>query len=240
MLFDILVWQILRGLKQKLCVKKLKQYKLLKFVSVVENQRGAKSAELCKMIEAVIFATILFFDVACWIVDILYFVVLCSIVRFTQLFNYKNSSKIQFSKFLAKKDPISSKIIIFFACFFPPVYKSCPLLFSRCAFNSTESEQQSARTYSVHTITAFVCARYTRGGGSIGLVPDIHGNSRGMGKWGFGAAEKGEEGCMRRLWFSAHDTLLPIIQRTRWAHCESVERWWSITASEVEPLCQFA
>lgn len=60
-----------------------------------------------------------------------------------------------------------------------------------------------------------ICVRALHAGGPS-LVPDIHENSRVWGRQRGQGDENGRRVHMQRLWFSAHDTLLPIIQRTCW------------------------
>lgn len=72
------------------------------------------------------------------------------------------------------------------------------------------------------------------------LVPDIHenlwiwGGQRGRGRGGGGKGAHATALIFSPRYATANYSAYML------AHCESVERWRSITASEVEPLCQFA
>lgn len=84
-----------------------------------------------------------------------------------------------------------------------------------------------------------ICVRGLHAGGPS-LVPDIHENSRVWGKQRGQGERKGEKGAHAAALIFSPRYATANYSAYMLAHCESVERWRSITASEVEPLCQFA
>lgn len=78
--------------------------------------------------------------------------------------------------------------------------------------------------------------------GGPSLVPDIHENSRVWGRRRVAGevSGKGEGGAHAAALIFSPRYATANYSAYMLAHCESVERWRSITASEVEPLCQFA
>lgn len=114
---------------------------------------------------------------------------------------------------------------------------SCPPIYAPLPPDAIQfrAEQPYVRQYT----PLCICVRALHAGGPS-LVPDTR-EFAGMGV-GNGVGEGGREGR------GAHAAALIFNPRYATAnysaymlaHCESVERWRSITASEVEPLCQFA
>lgn len=144
------------------------------------------------------------------------------------------------------------KIILFLTVyiylFLRRVTLSAFLFVSPCIQFRTEQQisEHSAQIFNIHGITR-LCARVTRERGgeemSIALVPDIHGNSCAVTGGRGGGRERRAIGKGAYSGFDFQPTIrycqLFGVHYTL-AHCESVERRRSITASEVEPLCQFA
>lgn len=140
---------------------------------------------------------------------------------------------------------ISSRATLFYFFFSPPIVRVPRDLQSPSpSAIQFQTEQPYLRRTNHY---ASVCARYTPGVHRWFLIytriSRVWGRQRRLREPGRVAAEGEGEG-----WKGAHAAALIFSPRYATAnysaymlaHCESVERWRSITASEVEPLCQFA